>query len=181
MLLGLQQVREPSKSGGFTLVELLTSIAVMGLLFSLAVPALGGILAKWQRDSATRAVIDHLQLARAMAIRSSRRVAMCNSEDGAQCAGRSSKDWSQGWLVYRDENANKRFDEGDTLIASAGPRSGISSLQSSNGIRQFVFLPSGLMASGMSTLVVTPETGKPMRIIVNRVGRLRLSEGTDQQ
>ncbi|AOW12933.1 hypothetical protein LPB72_18325 [Hydrogenophaga crassostreae] len=161
---------------GFTLVELLITMAVLAILLGLAVPTLGGMLAKWHRDSATRAIVSHLQLARAAAIKSTRRVIMCNSIDGTQCAEASQREWSSGWLVFQDDNTNKVLDADDTVIAVTGPLAGIASLRSSNGVRQFVFMPSGLMASGMSSLVVVPRTGHPMRIIINRIGRLRLSE-----
>ncbi|MEZ5706676.1 MAG: GspH/FimT family pseudopilin [Burkholderiaceae bacterium] len=161
---------------GFTLIEVLLTNSVLGILVTLALPNLGGLMAKWQRDSATRAFVDHLQLARAMAIKSSKRVVVCCSENGIQCTDSSEADWRHGWLIFRDENANKAFDQTDTVIAVAGPRSGLISFRSSNHVRRFDFLPSGLMASGMSSMVVSPTSGAPMRIIVNRVGRLRLSE-----
>ncbi|HEY9094265.1 MAG TPA: GspH/FimT family pseudopilin [Hydrogenophaga sp.] len=161
---------------GFTLLEALLTISVLSILVTLALPNLGNLMAKWQRDSATRAFVDHLQLARALAIKSSKRVVMCSSADGIQCAESSGADWAGGWLIFRDENANKALDQSDTVVAVAGPQSGVAS---SNHVRRFDFLPSGLMASGMSSMVVTPSSGTPMRIIVNRVGRLRLSEASE--
>jgi len=176
MLLYTQKARTPSQPRGYTLIDLLIALAISGVLLSLAVPTLGGMLAKWHRDNATRAIVDHLQLARASAIKSTRRVIMCNSIDGTQCAEAAQREWSSGWLVFQDDNANRVLDADDTVIAVTGPLPGITSLRSSNGVRQFVFMPSGLMASGMSSLVVEPRTGNPIRIIVNRIGRLRLSE-----
>ena len=161
---------------GLTLVELIVCMGVLAILANLALPTMADVLAKWQRDRATRALVDHLQLARASAIKSTRNVVMCNSIDGVSCASTSQKDWTRGWLVFQDHNANKVFDGTDILVASAGPADGISTLTSSNGVRSFVFMPSGLMASGMSTLVITPKRGTSMKIVVNRVGRFRLTE-----
>jgi type IV fimbrial biogenesis protein FimT len=161
---------------GFTLIEALVSVSLLSIVIGLALPNFNTQMAKWHRDSATRAFVDHLQLARAIAIKTSRRVVVCSSEDGVNCTDSTNADWSAGWLIFRDENANKTLDPTDTVIAVAGARPGITSFSSSNHVRRFDFLPSGLMASGMSSMVVTPTSGTPLRIIVNRVGRLRLSE-----
>ena len=161
---------------GFTLLDSLLTVSVLGILAGLALPSFGDLIARWHRDSATRAFVGHLQLARATAIQSSKRVVVCNSDDGVRCTESSEAEWARGWLVFRDENANKAFDPTDTIIAVAGSQSGIASFRSSNHVRRFDFLPSGLMASGMSSMVVSPASGRPMRIIMNRVGRIRLSE-----
>lgn len=161
---------------GFTLVELLVTVAVLATLGNLAIPSMARAVSKWQRDGATRAIIDHLQLARSTAITSAKRVVMCNSTDGSTCAEATQKEWKHGWLIFQDDNANKELDASDKVIAVAGPASGVDSMRSSNGVRRFVFLPSGLMAAGMSSLVIIPRNGLPMKIVVNRIGRLRLSE-----
>jgi type IV fimbrial biogenesis protein FimT len=160
---------------GMTLVELIVTLAILGILAGLAIPAMGGILAQWQRDRATKAIVSHMQLARSTAIKTTRRVVMCTSTDGVQCAPAGQHDWRNGWMIFQDPNANNSYDAGEPLVAQAGPMQGIASLESSNKVRRFAYLPSGLMASGMSSLIVTPRQGKPRKIIVNRTGRARLS------
>jgi type IV fimbrial biogenesis protein FimT len=169
------QVGPTSPSAGFTLVELLTVVATLAVLVGLAMPTFGTLLAKWHRDSATRLLVSHLQLARLSAIKSSAKVVMCNSQDGVQCSQPAHFDWSSGWLIFRDSNPNNALDPTDELIASAGPVPGILSLASSNRVRRFVFLPNGLMSAGMSSMVITPSSGDAVKVVINRTGRFRLA------
>lgn len=163
---------------GFTLVELLTTIALLAILTGLALPSFGGLLAKWHRDSATRALISHLQLARMSAIKGSTKVVMCISRSGSQCDPPSQHDWSSGWLIFRDSNLNNDLDPDEELVATSGPTPGILGLASSNKVRRFVFLPNGLMSAGMSSLVITPTIGDAVKIVINRTGRFRLATET---
>lgn len=166
--------------GGFTLVELLVTIAMLAIQLSLGVPAFAEMLASWQRDRATKAITAHLQLARTEAIKSTRRVVMCNSTDNINCAPKTNKEWKDGWLLFHDLNKNTIRDDDEPLIASTLPMTGILSLKANNSINHFVFMPSGTMASGMSTLKVVPRLGHTQNVTVSRVGRVRLSLETTE-
>lgn len=161
--------------GGFTLIELVVSTALLAILIQLAVPAMMGVLAGWQRDLATRSVTDHLALARSEAIHWSRKVVMCNSDDGRQCNPASNKEWKSGWLVFQDLDNDNQFGPADKLIAVSQGQAGIRSLRGNATIQRFVFHPTGMMSSTMGTLEVIPKTGDIQRITINRVGRIRLS------
>ena len=88
---------------GFTLVELMVTLALAALLTLIAVPSFIHQLRGWQRDSATRAFTAHIQLARSTAIKTSRRVVTpqaCRAESGgALGTGNSARDFNIecGW------------------------------------------------------------------------------------
>jgi type IV fimbrial biogenesis protein FimT len=84
------------KQQGFTLLELLVTVAVVAILAGVAIPAF--------RESELRAKLSLLgsdmltsaNLARSEAIKRRTTVRLCASSDGLTCSG---TDWSQGWVV----------------------------------------------------------------------------------
>lgn len=161
-----------STNKGFTLVELMVTLALMGVLMTLAVPAFTSQLRGWQRDSATKAFTTHIQLARSEAIKTSRRVVMCSSTNGTTCA--SSDEWQAGWIVFIDVNANNTADAAETVLASRGAFTGLVSMRASGNVQRLAFLPNGLMASTFTTVSVIPSGGSALRmneVTVNRIGR----------
>lgn len=168
------QVQKRS-SQGFTLIELIFTVAVLAVLLQLGIPSLIHLQSRWQRDLATKMLGADLALARSAAIKNSKRVIMCNSSDGVNCAQSGDRDWKSGWLIFQDLNENGVRDISDTLVSVEQAMPGIKSLKANNRIQRFVFLPNGLMASGMCTLEIVPRSGDIQRITVSRIGRVRLS------
>ncbi|WP_157085085.1 GspH/FimT family pseudopilin [Hydrogenophaga palleronii] len=157
---------------GFTLVELMVTLLIATILLMLAIPSFTNQLRGWQRDSATKAFTAHVQLARSEAIKTSRRVVMCSSSNGTSCA--NSNEWRNGWLVFVDSNGNGSINNGETVIASRGASTGLTSMLSSGNVRQLVFMPNGLMASNATTLQVIPTGSIAIQmneVAVNRIGR----------
>ncbi|WP_212745054.1 GspH/FimT family pseudopilin [Hydrogenophaga sp. 2FB] len=164
---------------GFTLVELMVTLVLAALLTMIAVPSFTNQLRGWQRDSATKAFTAHVQLARSTSIKTSRRVVMCSSTNGTTC--RNSNQWHMGWLVYVDINNSGDLDANDNVLATRGASTGLSTMQTSVGVRQLTFMPNGLMASNATTLSVIPasRTLKMNEVVLNRVGRPYI-RSTDQ-
>ena len=164
---------------GFTLVELAVTVAVVAVLATLAIPSFSEVLRQWRRDSATRALSGSLQLARAEAIKSTRRTVICPSMNGTSCA--NGTEWRNGWIVFVDDGATDlAYDAGERVLSVAGVQGGIASLVSSGGISSLQFLPNGLLmapgAAGITTTFTITPTGatsqtKVDRIAVSRVGR----------
>lgn len=162
---------------GYTLIELVIATALLAVILQIAVPEMTRLLSTWQRDQATRSITDHLALARSEAIRWSHRVVMCSSTDGRTCAPGSNREWKSGWLVFQDLNSDGQFNPPDKLVAISQGSDGILSIRGNALIQRFVFMPTGMMASGMGTLEIVPRMGASQRITVNRIGRIRLSTG----
>ncbi|SJZ85619.1 GspH/FimT family pseudopilin [Novilysobacter spongiicola] len=97
----------PAGPAGFTLVELMVTIAVAAVLLAIATPSFTAIANSNRLTSAANELVGSFQSARMEAVRLNARTEVCASADGATCGG---NDWSQ-WLVRVDTNQDGAVDE----------------------------------------------------------------------
>ena len=100
------------RQSGFTLVELMITIAIVAILAALALPSFQQSMRSNRAATATNEMIGALSLARSEAIRNSGGGAVRSSADGTSCGG----GWSDGWLVWADTNGNGTLDTGETVL-----------------------------------------------------------------
>jgi type IV fimbrial biogenesis protein FimT len=121
------------RSRGFTLVELMVTLAVAAVLLLLAAPAFTSFLRSSELGAAANGLLAALNAARGEAMKTSRR-AVAVPADGSQ--------WSSGWIVFVDINADRRFTEGtDRKILQQGPLPsyfGVSASGSADGTAPFI-------------------------------------------
>lgn len=102
---------------GLTLIELMVAIAVAAVLLSLAAPSFKQALGRSRLSSTASELTAAVQLARAEAIRSNRRVTLCRSDDGSACSS-SSSTWS-GWILFVDTDSNGTRGNTEPVVKSA--------------------------------------------------------------
>ncbi|TWG90747.1 type IV fimbrial biogenesis protein FimT [Luteimonas sp. J16] len=140
---------------GFTLIELMVTVAVIAILAVVGVPAMAGMINVNRINTATDNMIASLQLARSEAIRRGARVTVCASNDGQTCA--SSTDWNRWIVIGRDNVASEGGSEVIDVIRDETTTGGIQLQGPADGI---VFRSSGV-TDGEETLVVCLPTSYP--------------------
>lgn len=97
---------------GYTLVEMMTVLAIAAVLLGMAVPGFQTLIRNQRLNTGVNSFAGAIHLTRSEAIRRSTRVDLVPA-DGA--------DWAQGWIVFVDQNDNQRVDAGESVIAHQGP------------------------------------------------------------
>lgn len=92
---------------GFTLIELMTVIAIAAILMTVAAPS----FIEFQRNSALTSTTNTLTAA----LNSARSEAMKHGSF-AMVVPRVGTDWASGWRVFVDKNLDQVFDAGDQLV-----------------------------------------------------------------
>jgi type IV fimbrial biogenesis protein FimT len=87
---------------GFSLIELMTAIAVAAILMAIAVPSFTALINGSRLTSQANELVASLQYARSEAIRLNRKVTLCPSSDGASCSDAAG--WGR-WIVRMDAAA----------------------------------------------------------------------------
>jgi type IV fimbrial biogenesis protein FimT len=111
---------------GFTLLELMTSIAVLGVLLAIGVPAFSTIIRNNQIAAESGNLVSALMLARSEALTRGIRVSVCAAADEENCA--ATADWSRGWIVFADDfgAAGVLNDSDEPLQYWPAPADGVS-------------------------------------------------------
>ena len=98
---------------GFNLIELMVTIAVLGVLLGVGIPGVQGYIHNNRLISQINSLSTSLLHARSEAIKRNQRVVVCVSVDGEQCAaGGGGTLWSKGWIVFVDRNGDSDIDVG---------------------------------------------------------------------
>jgi type IV fimbrial biogenesis protein FimT len=151
------------KMKGFTLFELMVTLAVAAIILSFGVPGFMSFIQNNRAATHTNDLITALNLARSEATRRSATVTVCSSDDGATCS--DSNDWSTGWII---------LNAADEVLRTWPERSGGANVIT--GDAQVQFQARGSLAGGAAPLlrVRLPDcTGDQGRdVAVNAAGRI---------
>lgn len=164
---------------GFTLVELLTTLAVSAIAVTVAVPAMSSFTANSKQSGAINEFVYSLHLARTAAITDNTRVTICASDSGTDC---ESVSWDRGWIVFADPDSDRSVGAGETVIGAAAAVEGLAITTSDFG-RSFMFRPNGRAmtfdaggTSGAFTVCDRRGDEHAKAIIIDRAGRPRSSK-----
>lgn len=170
---------------GFTLIELMITIAVAAIGMALAYPSFTGLMRSNRVATGTNSLLAAFNLARTEALRSNRGGGVCPSADGQACAG---GDWGAGVLVFTDVDSNGGWSAGDTavryfdpsanLVFQAAPGAGEAGGGGGGLITEVSFDARGRVASA-TDITLFPEdcpAGVELqrRIVVGRTGQTRM-------
>jgi len=157
---------------GFTVIELMMAIIVLGVLLGLAIPSFMETIRNNRVIAHNNEFIGALNIARSEALKRSDSVSICASADELTCSGDTN--FGTGWILFTDPNANGTFEAPDELLQTWG--AGPPDLTLNAATRSFVrFGASGTSASGLETfnLIRNDCVGlKARRITISVVGRI---------
>lgn len=160
-------------SKGFTLIELMVTLAVLAIFLSIALPSFTGFIRSNSAESQRAALVSSLGLARSEAIRRGTQV---------RVSPVSSTNWSRGWRVWVDTNANSAYDSGEAIKEFAA-FTGSNTLSSS--VSPIIFNSQGYQSSvtfgNTTTLqfrVGTSYCSLERDIKVNHLGRVSTERRT---
>ena len=168
--------RRPSRGvpaqAGFTLIEMMVTLTILGVLAMLAAPSFNQAMLGNKLASSANRFVASAQLARSEAIKRNAVVRICSSADGATCAGGGT--FQQGWVVFHDANNDAVVNSGETIIQVQQALSNDYQFASSAGY-SLAFQPIGAGAtSAILTLCrATPSPGgQERKVTLSATGRV---------
>ena len=111
---------------GFTAIELIVFVSIVGILAALAAPSFRTVIENYRVRRATEDLVSTIYLARAEGIKRGGGVVL-RKAGAANCSGATQiEQWDCGWFVFVDSNGNKLIDPGEETIQTAPAATGVS-------------------------------------------------------
>jgi len=135
------KVNTPNQEWGLSVVELMIALSVASIMVTTAVPSYSAVVHKNRISAVTTQLYVSLDTARSVALKKRSSVRVCPSADGSSC--RDDGDWSDGWLIFEDVNANNTPDTAE-IIQLVDGFDGDINIQADATVSDFVqFQPTG--------------------------------------
>lgn len=158
---------------GFSLLELVITLCVLGITLALAAPAVSGVIAHVRMESSMHLLHAQLSIARSTAINRGIPVRVCPSDDGRRCSQDSN--WNRRWLMFQSARQERHPSSPDAVLQVTDPPHlpVTATIRSSSARRHVRFQPDG-RSGGSNISICFYDQDRPRgRIVVNNPGRVR--------
>jgi type IV fimbrial biogenesis protein FimT len=173
-----------SAQRGFTLVELLITISLLGIVLAVGIPSFQDLIRSNQASALGVEFSRDVSRARSEAISTNRCVKMCQSDAGSGTCATTGNDWQRGWVMFAlpascNTAANASAQGARLLGVRYGNAPGFT-LAAAPAQATLVFDPRGVVLAGGNAhyvLTYVPEGagGRYSRsICVSAMGRVNL-------
>ena len=165
------------KQSGFTWLEMVIVIALIGILSTIAVPSMGALFAKNALRSAKVSVSDTMRTARSYAITQQLRTVICPSADGELCS--NGLTWNKALIVFVDLDSNYSRSTNEALVSSVKKQGNSVTVIPDQTDNAYAFLPNGEMRGSNGSRSVTytvsddkVATNKNYELKMTRIGSI---------
>jgi type IV fimbrial biogenesis protein FimT len=170
------------KQAGFTIIELMVSITVLGVLLGVGVPAFNDLIRNNRLATQANAIVGALNYARGETATRGIPIAICAaSATQGECSD-DEADWANGWIVFTDRSGTVGVIDGTDQVLQTG--SGLSGGFSITTAQSFVRFGIGAQPTTELTFTIRPldsrycaSTGQ-RRVSVSVTGRINTSKST---
>lgn len=100
---------------GFTLFELILTLAILAIICALALPYFHQHMAARERSKVLNTLMNNIRNAKNTANLQRQNITICSSQDRSQC---QNNQWNAGFIVFIDNNKNRRIDANELIIHS---------------------------------------------------------------
>lgn len=130
---------------GFTLYELLITLAVMSIILAFGIPNLAEFRQNGRMTASANDLHAAFHMARSEAARSKSNITICASADPFAANANCDGTWDQGFIVFVDGDADRnRFGAGENVLRANGAAQTGINLRIANNATYFMFAPTGL-------------------------------------
>lgn len=164
---------------GFTLIEMVVTLAVAGILITVAVPAFTAFVQSNRLTTVTNDLVADFQLARSEAIKRAVNAVICKSTDSATCT--SSGTWASGWVVFADVDGNGAWSQtpgAEDVLIRAHPALPANITFATSPPDIAIFNRQGTVNTSGDFTICNSVIKKARVLSLIGTGRISLAEGT---
>lgn len=185
-LLPLTRYQHVLQEHGFTTVELMVVVGILGVLVSLAAPSFAALTERWRVVTLTDQLKATLLYARSEAIKRGGKVLvqrLPNNQNGCSSARQNSY-WDCGWFVCEDTNGNDKCGAAEPVLQRYAAPAGVQLSRTSSSGEVIKFNRWGLVAGKYVGFNVVP-LGKSITdssakgLCMSSGGRIRVISSED--
>ncbi len=170
------------KSKGFTLIELMITLAIAAIVMTIGVPAFQDMIRNNRAIAQTNDFISALNFARSESIKRGQRVVLCKSSGGAACT--TDGNWDQGWMIFVDNSGNAAVDTGEEILRVHEALTGGNTLVGNTNVANYISyssdgttrLASNAFQSGTLTFGLCNSSQQKNTIVISDTGRARIEK-----
>lgn len=154
------------------MIEVMVAVLVLSLLLGVGVPSFMRTIRNNRLIGQTNELVGALNFTRSEALKRADSVSICSSSDNLTCTG--TRNWSTGWIIFVDPNANGNIDNGEVPLQTAPQVATEFTLTATAG-SAVRYSSSGAAASGPEIFILLRPTCVGLnsrRITINQVGRV---------
>jgi type IV fimbrial biogenesis protein FimT len=170
------RMRTGNSDRGFTLIELMIVLVILGIILSVAMPGFSELNLRTRLKSYGNNMVSSAYLARGEAIKRNASVVICiPNADADACAGGNANDWEKGWLVIAADGTVLHHQQAaaNGFILKTTPATPQSTL---------TFESSGAVTTGVALRICrkTPKIGSQERVVtISATGRAYVTTTED--
>lgn len=166
---------------GFTLIELMMTLAVAAIILTIAVPSFRTFTQNSRLTKQVNLLAASIAAARGEAAKRGARVVVCQSNaptaSTPACSGTAGT-WSSGWVVFVDSDNDLTVDAATDVVATFQTETGVDLLTDAG--QTLVFNPDGSITGNGAEFAICDSRGKDhgKSLTVATTGRANLSSTT---